>query len=184
MTREPVRSCCYGETCHALMLAHCLTVYVCCVSVCDYSTGRVGGPLVCSEIKLQDWVEGESNTPTHIHNHMTYITWCCAFCPNIYFLWIPPYSLGRFFPSFSAQQMKTNPSNKWPQLWFDSFTAEQLSLFGCSCLCMAANTVWSQHLHLTWQLFRNLVWKDDAFPFLLNVFHVFVHQIVLYFITP
>lgn len=30
-----------------------------CVAVWDYSTGRVGGPLVCCEIKLKDWVEGE-----------------------------------------------------------------------------------------------------------------------------
>lgn len=30
-----------------------------CVSVWDYSTGRVGAPLVCSEIKLKDWEEGE-----------------------------------------------------------------------------------------------------------------------------
>lgn len=29
------------------------------VSVWDYSTGRVGAPLVCSEIKLKDWGEGE-----------------------------------------------------------------------------------------------------------------------------
>lgn len=29
------------------------------VPVWDYSTGRVGGPLVCCEIKLKDWVEGE-----------------------------------------------------------------------------------------------------------------------------
>lgn len=31
------------------------------VSVWDYSTGRVGAPLVCSEITLKDWEEGESN---------------------------------------------------------------------------------------------------------------------------
>ncbi|KAK6296118.1 hypothetical protein J4Q44_G00338310 [Coregonus suidteri] len=33
----------------------------------DYSTGRVGGPLICSEIKLKDWVEGgyhSTDTPT------------------------------------------------------------------------------------------------------------------------
>ncbi|CAG06396.1 unnamed protein product, partial [Tetraodon nigroviridis] len=28
----------------------------------DYSTGRVGGPLVCCEIQLKDWVEGEGET--------------------------------------------------------------------------------------------------------------------------
>lgn len=30
-------------------------------SVWDYSTGRVGAPLVCSEITLKDWEEGEAN---------------------------------------------------------------------------------------------------------------------------
>lgn len=40
-----------------------LTVLVC-VSVWDYSTGRVGAPLVCSEIKLKDWEEGERPVAT------------------------------------------------------------------------------------------------------------------------
>lgn len=30
-----------------------------CVLDWDYSTGRVGGPTVCCEIQLKDWVEGE-----------------------------------------------------------------------------------------------------------------------------
>lgn len=33
-----------------------------CVCICvvwDYNTGRVGAPLVCSEITLKDWEEGE-----------------------------------------------------------------------------------------------------------------------------
>lgn len=33
------------------------TLYVCLVA--DYSTGRVGAPLVCSEFMLKDWEEGE-----------------------------------------------------------------------------------------------------------------------------
>lgn len=37
----------------------CVCVSVLRVSVWDYSTGRVGGPLVCCEIKLKDWAEGE-----------------------------------------------------------------------------------------------------------------------------
>lgn len=37
-----------------------------CFSVWDYSTGRVGAPLVCSEFRLKDWEEGEpvSHSPT------------------------------------------------------------------------------------------------------------------------
>lgn len=30
-----------------------------CVLDWDYSTGRVGGPLVCCEAQLKDWVEGK-----------------------------------------------------------------------------------------------------------------------------
>lgn len=37
----------------------CACACVVSVSVWDYSTGRVGGPLVCCEIKLKDWAEGE-----------------------------------------------------------------------------------------------------------------------------
>lgn len=67
MAREQVRSCCHGNECHALMLVFflfmimyvCVCVFVLSVPVWDYSTGRVGGPLVCCEIKLKDWVEGE-----------------------------------------------------------------------------------------------------------------------------
>lgn len=61
MARDQVGSCCYGNKCHALMLVCFLIEYVCVLSVpvWDYSTGRVGGPLVCCEIKLKDWVEGE-----------------------------------------------------------------------------------------------------------------------------
>lgn len=36
--------------------------YLVFLSVWDYSTGRVGAPLVCSEITLKDWEEGESTT--------------------------------------------------------------------------------------------------------------------------
>ncbi len=32
---------------------------LCVCAVSDYSTGRVGAPLVCSEIMLKDWEEGE-----------------------------------------------------------------------------------------------------------------------------
>lgn len=31
------------------------------VSVFDVSSGRVGAPLACCEIKLRDWCEGEQN---------------------------------------------------------------------------------------------------------------------------
>lgn len=40
-------------------LPNCAYVRVLSVPVWDYSTGRVGGPLVCCEIKLKDWVEGK-----------------------------------------------------------------------------------------------------------------------------
>lgn len=37
----------------------CVCLSVLCIPEWDYSTGRVGGPLVCCEIKLKDWAEGE-----------------------------------------------------------------------------------------------------------------------------
>ena len=53
----------------------CVHLCVLSVPVWDYSTGRVGGPLVCCEIKLKDWVEGEwnwegSHTHKHTHTHI------------------------------------------------------------------------------------------------------------------
>lgn len=42
-----------------VVCSDCVSVSVLRVSEWDYSTGRVGGPLVCCEIKLKDWVEGE-----------------------------------------------------------------------------------------------------------------------------
>lgn len=42
-------------------------VFVCVCVVWDYSTGRVGAPLVCCEIQLKDWIEGECDTRTHTH---------------------------------------------------------------------------------------------------------------------
>ena len=37
-----------------------------CISVADMSTGRVGAPLTCCEIRLRDWAEGK----THLdHTH-------------------------------------------------------------------------------------------------------------------
>ncbi len=85
IAREQVRSCCYGNKCRSLMLVYFLIVCMClcvcvCVCVCvlsvpvwDYSTGRLGGQLVCCEIKLKDWVEGEydlEKSYTHTHrNH-------------------------------------------------------------------------------------------------------------------
>lgn len=58
MVKEQVRSRCYGK-CRSLMLVGFLITCVLSVLVWDYSTGRVGGPLVCCEIKLKDWVEGK-----------------------------------------------------------------------------------------------------------------------------
>lgn len=46
-------------------------VYVCAVS--DYSTGRVGAPLVCSEIMLKDWEEGEFSFLTVITNDLHWL---------------------------------------------------------------------------------------------------------------
>ena len=32
-----------------------------CISVADMSTGRVGAPLTCCEIRLRDWAEGKTH---------------------------------------------------------------------------------------------------------------------------
>lgn len=68
--REQVRSCWYGNKFCSLLLVCFLIMCVLSVPVWDYSTGRVGGPLVCCEIKLKDWVEGEwdwERSYTHMH---------------------------------------------------------------------------------------------------------------------
>lgn len=66
MAREQVRSCCYGKNALCLNADMCLDD-VWCFAVWDYSTGRVGGPLVCCEIKLKDWLEGESHLEEDIN---------------------------------------------------------------------------------------------------------------------
>jgi hypothetical protein len=40
---------------YTLQMSVCL-----CFAVWDYNTGRVGAPLVCCEIKLKNWEEGNS----------------------------------------------------------------------------------------------------------------------------
>lgn len=52
-----------GKGANEVVPRSCRLLWLCasvsCVSEWDYSTGRVGGPLVCCEIKLKDWAEGE-----------------------------------------------------------------------------------------------------------------------------
>lgn len=45
--------------------------------VSDYSTGRVGAPLICSEIQLRDWPEGKTDTHTQLQLrvHFTFLTY-------------------------------------------------------------------------------------------------------------
>lgn len=45
--------CCTSERLHTDFVAFSPTVT-------DYTTGRVGAPLICCEIKLKDWQEGKS----------------------------------------------------------------------------------------------------------------------------
>lgn len=53
---------------------------LCVCVVWDYSTGRVGAPLVCCEIQLKDWTEGE----THTHTRLVLLKHCQFSLPQHY----------------------------------------------------------------------------------------------------